>query len=287
MTNDPYLSPSSSWPLPCPAIVIPINSARGPHIAGRAIGVVLQATNTEVTLWFYSLAEVLRGDLMMGIEGPGHKLFWAGVSVAAMIPPDTHGMLVQCRLGGCGDALLAPRNLTAQYDLREQRYVLGFPSEVLNAWQQLGVLGYRPQGAVSTCPECASIPVFRTGCPGCASTLLAPAWLIHHYRCGYTGLAPDWRGRRIVECPGCKSHRLSTGAEFLCREGHRCSACGWAGMELETFGHCRRCWSDFPSYRAIQREVPGYVAQRLDLASGILGLSAVVEPSAAGGLLGK
>jgi len=246
------------------AIVIPIHPDGRPQFEARAIGMALEGCVVDVSLEFCFLATPLTGDLMLGIESTPCSLAWIGVTVAQLAQPLPDRTQVLCRFGGRGQALLRAQNLTAHFDDKALRYVLDFPDDVLNAWARLGVLHYRSLGEVATCPTCGSIPAFRVGCPGCGCSLLATAWLLHHRRCGHSGLVDDWRGQRMLRCPGCERFGLACGSEFLCQEGHRCGACGWAGTELGTFGHCRRCWNSFPADRAVQRDIPGYDVCRFD-----------------------
>ena len=43
-----------------------------------------------------------------------------------------------------------------------------------------------------------------------------------------------------------------------------CQTCGWHDRELEQTGHCLNCDHRFPAFQAIEEELVGYDAQRLD-----------------------
>ncbi len=261
MTNSSPLS-VPHWPLPHCVIVIPVNRDGRPRIDGRAIGTAIDCGPDDVTLELHAPSVRLTGDLVLGVDDPEGGIAYRGAQVVAATEAAPGMLRVSCRFGGLGEELLDPRHLVARFDAVGKRHVLGFPADVLAAWEALEVLRPRPNCTLPTCPSCQGLPSFTPGCPSCANAVLTRAWVFHHPACGYAGLADAPPRGRFVFCPHCGDEGLTAGKDCRWLEAFRCPTCDWVGTDWEMFGHCLSCGLRFPADRAVEVAVPGYDVAR-------------------------
>jgi hypothetical protein len=116
---------------------------------------------------------------------------------------------------------------------------------------------------VSLCPKCASHHLnVREVCAGCRRAHLSKEGLLHHFRCGYSGLVsefpPSDDGSRA--CPKCarRMHHLGTeydrlGSAFVCRE------CGLISENPPVEALCLACTTRTPAEDLVSVDVFGYV----------------------------
>jgi hypothetical protein len=116
---------------------------------------------------------------------------------------------------------------------------------------------------VSLCPKCASHHLnVREVCAGCRRAHLSKEGLLHHFRCGYSGLVSEFPpgddSSRV--CPKCarRMHHLGTeydrlGNAFVCRE------CGLISENPPVEALCLACATRTPAEDLVSVDVFGYV----------------------------
>jgi hypothetical protein len=116
---------------------------------------------------------------------------------------------------------------------------------------------------VSLCPKCSSHHLnVREVCAGCRRAHLSKEGLLHHFRCGYSGLVSEFPpgddGSRL--CPKCarRIHHLGTeydrlGNAFICRE------CGLISENPPVEALCLACAKSTPAEDLISVDIFGYV----------------------------
>jgi hypothetical protein len=116
---------------------------------------------------------------------------------------------------------------------------------------------------VSLCPKCRSHHLnIREVCGGCCRAHLAKEGLLHHFRCGYSGLAtefpPGEDGGRT--CPKCARRMHHLGTEYD-RLGHVfvCKECGLISENPPAEALCLACLTRTPADDLVSIDVFGYV----------------------------
>jgi hypothetical protein len=116
---------------------------------------------------------------------------------------------------------------------------------------------------VSICPKCRSHHLnIREVCGGCRRAHLTKEGLLHHFRCGYSGLAaefpPGEDGSRT--CPKCARRMHHLGTEYD-RLGHVfvCKECGLISENPPAEAVCLACRTRTPAEDLVSTDVFGYV----------------------------
>jgi Thaumarchaeal output domain 1 len=124
---------------------------------------------------------------------------------------------------------------------------------------------------VNLCPKCASHHLnVREICPGCRGAHLTNEGLVHHFRCGYSGISsefpPDDDGSRL--CPKCNRRMYHLGSEydrlgkaFVCRD------CGVISESPPVEAVCRACGAHTPAEDLVSADVFSYVLTSLGSAA--------------------
>jgi len=165
--------------------------------------------------------------LIVGMAGASGQLHYAGIEVESRFALAPGRVRVLGRLGGIGHELLQPRNLVPRFQLESMSFSRGFPEEVLARWAELGVLQAVALGRLLLCPQCLGLPAFRKGCSHCGSARIVS------------------RHSGVSSCPDC--HATEAEEAYV--------------------GQCFRCEYRFPDHQAVQMELKGYQARRLDPAT--------------------
>jgi hypothetical protein len=141
----------------------------------------------------------------------------------------------------------------------------------LTALARRGYLEERFFDRVSLCPKCASHHLnVREVCAGCRRAHLSKEGLLHHFRCGYSGLVsefpPGGDGGRL--CPKCarRMHHLGTeydrlGNAFVCRE------CGLISENPPVEALCLACANRTPAEDLVSVDIFGYVLNSRGMAA--------------------
>ena len=173
---------------------------------------------------------------------------------------------VRGAVAGLADHILSHNARIPALDLRRFNYRLPFKDEVYASWCDAGILKPVVLDRLLSCPQCHSVATFRFACRKCGSARLERTLLVHHYACAWVGPVEDFEGGVSLKCPNCRTQHLVAGTDFEYMPGENiCQVCGWHDRELEQTGHCLNCDHRFPAFQAIEEELVGYDAQRLDV----------------------
>ena len=177
-----------------------------------------------------------------------------------------HGQLqVGGPIGGLAGEVVRPENLIPKFSPGSMEFTLGLPGPVLQKWADLGVLRATSVDRVQLCPACHGLPTFRRGCPSCGSARVDADRFIHHFTCAHVGPVGDFEAPGELVCPKCRTRRLVVGADYEYLTGvHRCADCHWGDAELGAVAECLSCGLRFPGDQAVEWELKGYHAHRLD-----------------------
>jgi hypothetical protein len=116
---------------------------------------------------------------------------------------------------------------------------------------------------VSLCPKCDSCHLnVREICPSCHSAHLAGEGLLHHFRCGYVGIPPEFMPETDggFRCPKCNQamHHLGTeydrlGKAFVCR------GCGLVSETPPVEAICFGCGARTPAENLVSTVASSYL----------------------------
>lgn len=167
---------------------------------------------------------------------------------------------------GPADRLLAEGSRVPELDVNTFRYRLPFDESVYEDWSAAGILKREVLDRVLTCPKCAAVATFRFACRQCGSGRLQHTLLAHHFACACVAPLSEFERDGQLACPNCRTKHLVAGTDFdYMPDDHECNSCGWTDRDLEQTGHCLNCDRRFPAHQAIEQELVGYDAQRLDV----------------------
>jgi hypothetical protein len=209
-------------------------------------------------------APVERSSLVLSINLSATETRHAGVVVRET---ETRQGLrrIRATIAGQADHMLSHHARLPALDLKLFRYRLPFSVAVYDSWCEAGILKKVVLDRLLSCPKCHSVATFRFACRQCRSARLEKTLLIHHYACAWVGPVEDFETGSTMKCPNCRTQHLVAGTDFEYMPGESlCQACGWHDRELEQTGHCLNCDHRFPAFQAIEEELVGYDAQRLD-----------------------
>lgn len=202
---------------------------------------------------------------VVALRMPDGLRHFVGAEVCYTVPPVDGRLMVGCRFGGLGQALLQPANLTPAFQWDTMTFTHGFPEEVLQKWAELGVLQQASRDRVQLCPRCQGLPTFRPGCRQCGSADCGNDQLLHHFACAHVGPVTDFESPAGLVCPKCRTRSLVVGADYEYLVGpYVCRHCQWSDMELEQVARCLRCGFSFPARQAHLQDLRGYQAHLLD-----------------------
>jgi hypothetical protein len=200
---------------------------------------------------------------MVGIEASDGRLRYVGVQ-AVRVTPGGAGLQIQGRFLEPRQDPLRTERLVPHLDLAAGRFVLPLSEDVLQAWQQAGVVERRVLDRILTCPDCGGMPTLRQGCRACGSSFVNSDRLLHHYACAYVGFAREFEQAGELVCPKCLTRSLVVGADFEYQAGpFRCRDCGWADSRRELYGQCLGCDLRFALAEAQEQELVGYHVERV------------------------
>ncbi|MBI3410862.1 MAG: hypothetical protein HY040_21200 [Planctomycetes bacterium] len=266
-----------------PAVVIPLLPDCSPDLVRRRHAIAVDLSVEGMGLKLESPVDLLTQDVVVVLDKPGGGFVCTGLAVCDE-PGETPDLHLGGRFGGAAHDLLDPKNLTPSFVASQLAYVLPQPAALLERWAELGVLERFTWDRVHVCPRCEGMPSFRRGCQACGSARVTQDRLIHHYACAHVGFAADFESGGELVCPKCRTRRLVVGADFEHLRGRQtCFDCHWSAPELDLVAQCLRCQLRFPCHQALELELVGYHAHRLDplafLAS--CGRAAPVRPGSA------
>jgi Thaumarchaeal output domain 1 len=206
------------------------------------------------------------GRLAIGVEDRSGKMQCEGIEICRAEQVSPSRMRVGARFGGPAHELLRPENLIPTLDPQTMQFTTRFSPETLRNWVELGLLRPVVMDRVQLCPKCRSLPTFRQGCRACGSGRVVSERLIHHFACAHVAPVRDFETDGGLVCPKCRTRHLIVGADYEYSNGpYHCLACQWTDTELEQVAHCLRCGFRFPGHQALEQELVGYDANRLDV----------------------
>lgn len=176
------------------------------------------------------------------------------------------GVRVTGALTGIASRLLAGETRVPQLNPETFRYSLPFDEAVYQSWCDAGILQPEVLDRVLTCPKCTAVATFRFACKQCGSGRVQHSMLMHHFACAFVAPADQFQQGGTLACPNCRTQHLVAGTDFEYMPGdNQCRSCGWTDRDLTQTGHCLNCDRRFPAHQAIEQELVGYDAQRLDV----------------------
>jgi hypothetical protein len=206
------------------------------------------------------------GEMVVVIQGPASPLGCAGLEIRHTRRIASGGLEIGGQFGGLAQEILRSENLIPTFHAPSLQFSPGLPADMLERWEQIGVLSSYVYDRVQLCPECRGLPTFRQGCPRCGAARLTNERLIHHFACAHVGAMADFEADDELVCPKCRTRRLVVGADYEYMKGpYHCLECHWSDMELEPVGQCIRCGFRFPGYQAHVEELRAYRANQLDI----------------------
>ena len=238
--------------------------ADGLLIDSPRIGQLTELKEDRVTVELSGCAPTGRFTLVVGVTLPDESLAYFGVVIER---DSLCGELrnVEAIRGGIAEQILADDGRIPVLRESNYRFALAFSDEVYKSWQEVGILSRRVLDKVLVCPKCASLPTFRFGCQQCGSGSILRSIMVHHFACACVAPLKQFEGEVSLQCPKCQTKHLIAGTDFEYAPGtHHCQTCGWKSHELEQTGHCLRCETRFPFHQAVEQEMVGYDADRLD-----------------------
>lgn len=205
------------------------------------------------------------GAFCLGVEVADGTRQFAGISEQQR-EACTTGVRITGSLQGIGEQILREESRMPQLDLDSFRYRLPFDESVYESWCDAGILKREVLDRVLACPKCDAVTTFRFACRQCGSGRLQHSMLAHHFACAFVAPLPEFERDDQLTCPNCRTPHLVAGTDFEYMPGeNECGACGWTDRDLEQTGHCLNCDHRFPAHQAIEHELVGYDAQRLDV----------------------
>ena len=115
--------------------------------------------------------------------------------------------------------------------------------DVLEDLADLGLVQRELHNRVHACPRCRRCQVnFREQCPSCDALEIRIEPLVHHFRCGYTGLESEYQQGLDLHCPKCRRQLFQLGQDFdRPHETYLCDECQYFFEEPLLSGQCFAC----------------------------------------------
>jgi hypothetical protein len=251
---------------PKPLVIVPVLPDGSPDWEHRSIGVPMDITREgELELYWGSTTELPTTSLIALLQQPDGTHAAAGIDIDSVRNLDHGGIKVIGHVGGFGEEILSPDNLTPSFDPDTLSLRLGLADEILAKWAAIGAFESVFVDKIQVCPLCESLPTFRSGCPNCGSAQIENDQLIHHFACAHVGRVGDFECEGDLVCPKCRKRHLIVAADFDYVTGpYHCRNCEWTNVQAERVAQCLRCKYRFPAHQAETTELRGYRVQRLD-----------------------
>lgn len=208
---------------------------------------------------------VRRTPMVLGVSTLDGQTGYAGV-VVAYDRFRAEARLVCAIRGGIGETILSEEGRVPSLDQHRFQFKRPFSDEIYASWEAVGILQKTVLDRVLLCPGCKAVPTFRFACRKCRSGRLKHPLLVHHFACAHVGPLSEFETDISLKCPKCQTKHLIAGTDFeYAPAEHICLDCGWKDYELEQTGHCLNCELRFPIHKAVEQELVGYDAERLDV----------------------
>lgn len=250
-----------------PIVLVPVLPNGGPDWTHRVEGVSLDVSEQGIGLLLSGASELPTMSAILLAPQTDGTVRCAGLDVRHSQRQLPGGQLwVGASAGGFAAALLDPANLSPRFCPHALQFTWNIPEDVLRLWADVGVLRPTAPDRVQVCPKCHKLLTYRHGCRHCGSSQVDADQLLHHFACAHVGLLADFAREGELACPKCHVRWLVIGSDFEHQTGpYRCRACQWSGAELAPVAQCLGCHLRFPGEQAVEIELRGFHADRLDL----------------------
>lgn len=253
------------YPVDRSLIIIPLLADGRPDWRHRRGGDCLNVSPDGMGLRLGSDEYYTGQPFVVGVPQGGGVLGYTGLEIRFVANMAVNRAHLGARCGGFGDMLLRPESLAPRFHPGLCRLAPPIATDVLKAWEDVGMLKAAEIDRAAVCPRCRSIPTFRPGCANCGSASIGRDRLVHHFACAHVDFLQSFEAPDGMTCPKCRTRHLIVGADYDYQEGEfHCRDCNWAGTELEQAAQCLRCALRFPGYQAAFEELRSYHANRLD-----------------------
>lgn len=137
------------------------------------------------------------------------------------------------------------------------------PGDTIRALEELSDLGLFQRTLVNrihVCSECERCHLnFREQCPRCDSIDLKVERVLHHFRCGYTGIESEFGSGIELACPKCRRELFQLGQDFdRPHETYVCRHCESLFEEPQIGAQCLACSKESAGHEAPQRAIYTY-----------------------------
>ncbi len=151
----------------------------------------------------------------------------------------------------------------------------------------LGCLSKQMCDQLDLCPFCLGADLrFRRLCPSCHSKHIARKDVVHHFRCGWTGLEENAVEETILLCPKCHRQMRHFGIDYDRSSSYHCLSCNKIFAQPEEVFECNQCSRRVPKGETILTPIFIYwiTPQGMDVAkegslSGITVRREIIESS--------
>lgn len=149
-----------------------------------------------------------------------------------------------------------------RYPLAEETMQMG-AADAVRALEELSDLGLFQRTLVNrvhVCRSCEQCHInFREECPRCESIDLKVERVLHHFRCGYTGIESEFGQGLELSCPKCRRELFQLGQDFdRPHETYVCKQCESLFEEPHIGAQCLACGTTSAGHEAPQRSINTY-----------------------------
>jgi DNA-binding response OmpR family regulator len=247
-----------------PVVAFPIRYNNSPDTSDNAAGMLLDLSSGGLAFQLPQSDPVATRRWIVGIEAEDGRHDYAAVEVRNTLATAS-GLRVGAKFARGQQDLLDDTNLTPAFDPATGRMTTRIPARILDKWVALGVMRQVLLNRVFACPTCRALAAFGNSCPACGSAELAYERQLCHHACGYSGPVGEFEARDHLRCPQCGREALVLDDDFqtLAATCH-CMACGQSNVHPRPRGWCLHCLKRFAMDDAVEEELIGYQANRLN-----------------------
>ncbi len=152
-----------------PLVVIPVLPDGALDWERRTAGFTVNVSEGGLGIEVDQSAAGLPSSLLVGVEDDDGKTHFAGVNVRYRKQGMSRGTSLGAAFGGPGEQVLGDGKLRPQFNAETLSLEYPLPQNMLDKWVEAGVLMRTLCDRVQLCPQCRSLPTFRSGCRKCYS----------------------------------------------------------------------------------------------------------------------
>ena len=132
--------------------------------------------------------------------------------------------------------------------------------KALEEMSDLGLFQRTLVNRVHVCSSCEECHInFREECPRCDAIDLKVERVLHHFRCGYTGIESEFGSGLELSCPKCRRELFQLGQDFdRPHETYVCKQCESLFEEPHVGAQCLSCATVSAGHEAPQRSIFTY-----------------------------